>query len=254
MANSSSGESVLERTVRILDTFTTERTVQSVAQIGRRARLASSTAHRLVDDLVASGLLERDDERRVRLGMRLWELALRGSRALRLRQAALPAMERVQAEIRQHTQLAVFEQGEALFLERLSSPDAGANIARIAERLPLHASSAGIVLLAHSAPELQEQVLAGPLPALASETITQPEALRRKLAEVRSLGHAVMPGTVEAVSTGIAVPVRDARGEVVAALSVVLPRELAPAPAIAALRAGAERIRVALAAEPTDPA
>src|SRR5690606_29975093 len=132
MANSSSGESVLERTVRILDTFTTERTVQSVAQIGRRARLASSTAHRLVDDLVASGLLERDDERRVRLGMRLWELALRGSRALRLRQAALPAMERVQAEIRQHTQLAVFEQGEALFLERLSSPDAGANIARIA--------------------------------------------------------------------------------------------------------------------------
>lgn len=250
MANSTSGESVLERTVRILDTFTTERTVQSVAQIGRRAGLPSSTAHRLVEDLVATGLLERDDDRRVRLGMRLWELALRGSRALRLRQAALPAMERVQAHIRQHTQLAVYEQGEALFLERLSSPHAGANIARIAERLPLHASSAGIVLLAHCPPELQEEVLAGPLPALAPETITQPEALRRKLAEVRRLGHAVMPGTVEAVSTGVAVPVRDARGEVVAALSVVLPREQAPAPAVAALRAAAEQIHRALASDP----
>ena len=39
-----------------------------------------------------AGLLERDDEHRVRLGMRLWELALRGSSALRLRQAALPFM------------------------------------------------------------------------------------------------------------------------------------------------------------------
>lgn len=241
---------MLERTVRILETFTTERTVQSVAQIGRRARLASSTAHRLVDDLVQVGLLERDDDRRVRLGLRLWELALRGSQALRLRQAALPAMERVQARIRQHTQLAVFDQGDALFLERLSSPHAGANIARIAERLPLHASSAGIVLLAHRTPEQQEEVLAGPLPALTPETITQPDALRRKLAEVRRLGHAVMPGTVETVSTGIAVPVRNLRGEVIAALSVVLPREQTRGPAIAALRAAADEIRAALANDP----
>lgn len=41
----------------------------------------------MVSDLVACGLLERDEDQRVRLGMRLWELALRGSRALRLRQA-----------------------------------------------------------------------------------------------------------------------------------------------------------------------
>src|SRR5690606_25713723 len=122
MANSSSGESVLERTVRILDTFTTERTVQTVAQIARRAELASSTAHRLVDSLVDTRLLQLDHARRVRLGLRLCEPALRGPEALRLRQAALPAMERAQARVRQHTQLAVYEQGEALFLERPSSP------------------------------------------------------------------------------------------------------------------------------------
>ena len=247
MANSSSGESVLERTVRILETFTTERTVQTVAQIGRRAGLASSTAHRLVDSLVETGLLERDDDRRIRLGLRLWELALRGSEALRLRQAALPAMERVQARVRQHTQLAVFDQGEALFLERLSSPDAGANIARIAERLPLHASSAGVVLLAHRPAEEQERLISGPLTALTPETITRPDELRRKLAEVRRLGHAVMPGTVETVSTGVAVPIRDASGGVIAALSVVLPREQSPTPAVAALRAAADDIRDALA-------
>ncbi len=108
------------------------------------------------------------------------------------------------------------------------------------------AGPAGL-MLAHRPAEQQEQLIAGPLAALTPETITQPEALRRKLAEVRRLGHAVMPGTVEAVSTGVAVPVRDATGTVIAALSVVLPREQAPATAIAALREAAEEVRATLA-------
>lgn len=247
MANSASGDSMLDRTVRILETFTADRTVQTAAQIGRRAGLPSSTAHRLVDSLVASGLLDRDDDHRVRLGLRLWELAQRGSLALRLRQAALPAMERVQARIREHTQLAVLEQDEALFLERLSSPTAGANITRIAGRLPLHASSSGLVLLAHASTDLQERIARAPLAALTPETITDPDALRRKLAEIRRLGHVVMPGSIETVSTGVAVPVRDGEGAVVAAVSAVLPRELPTAPAVAALRAAADEIRDTLA-------
>src|SRR5687768_11730647 len=159
MANSRSGETVTERIVRVLETFDADRTVQTAAEIGRRARLPSSTAHRIVADLVECGLLERDEEQRLRLGMRLWELALRGSHALRLRQAALPFMERVQARVREHTQLAVLENGETLFVERLSHPHAGANITRIAGRLPLHASSSGLVLLAHGPEELRERVL-----------------------------------------------------------------------------------------------
>jgi DNA-binding IclR family transcriptional regulator len=41
---------------------------------------------------------------------------------------------------------------------------------------------------------------------------------------VRQLGHAIAPGYIEEVSTGIAAPVRDETGRVIAALSVVLPR------------------------------
>lgn len=249
MANSSSGDSVTDRIVRILETFTAERTVQTAAQIGRRAGLPSSTAHRQIDALVAAGLLERDEDRRVRLGMRLWELALRGSDALRLRQAAMPFMEQVQATVREHTQLAVLEQDEALFLERLSSPDSGANITRIAGRLPLHASSSGLVLLAYAPAALQERVLAAPLTRVAPETITDASALRRALAEVRRVGHVVAPGSIEAVSTGVAVPVRDTSGEVIAALSVVLPREAPTDAAVVALRRAAADIRSALAAD-----
>lgn len=223
MANSRSGDSVLTRVVRVLETFSADRTVQTASQIGRAAQLPSSTAHRLLDELTEAGLLERDEDHRYRLGMHLWELALRGSTALRLRQAALPHIEAVQAELREHTQLAVLEQGEALFIERLSDPHAVSNIAIVAGRLPAHASSAGLVLLAHADAALRDRVLAAQLRPLASGTITDPARLRRELAAIRRTGFVVSPASVEGVSTGIAVPIRDA-GTVIAALSVVLPR------------------------------
>lgn len=224
MANSASGDSVIGRVVRILETFDNDRASRSVSEIARRTGLPSSTAHRLISELAEYGLLERDDRGNVHVGMRLWELAMRGSAALRLRQIAIPFMEDVQAKVRQHTQLAVLEDDEALFIERLSGRESGANITRIAGRLPLHASSSGLVLLAFADEDLQNRVLAGPLAARSRETITDPDALRRTLAEVRRMGHAVAPGYIAPESTGIAVPVRGPGGTAIAALSVVLPR------------------------------
>ncbi|WP_395639296.1 IclR family transcriptional regulator [Pseudolysinimonas sp.] len=250
MANSRSGDSVIDRIVRVLATFDAEHTEQTPTDISRRAGLPASTGHRLVGDLVRSGVLERDEEGRARVGMRLWELATRGSMALGLRQAALPAMGRVQAAVRQHTQLGVLDGDQVLFLERLSHPDAGANITRIAGRLPLHASSSGLVLLAAAPAAVVERVLAAPLERLAAETIDDPGALRRKLAEVRRLGYAVAPGSIEAVSTGVAVPIRD-RGSVVAALGVVLPRGEENDRVVAALRDAAAEIELSLARSST---
>ncbi len=246
MANSASGDSVTDRIVRVLETFTPTRTVQTAAEIGRRTGLPTSTAHRIVGDLIEAGLLERDDDRRVRIGLRLWELATRSSHALRLRQLAMPAMERVQSRIREHTQLAILEQDEALFLERLSGPGSGSNVTRIAGRLPIHASSSGLVLLAYGERDLQERILAGKLTRVAPETITDAAPLRRKLAEVRRLGHAIAPGYIEHIATGVAVPVRDETGTVIAALSVVLPRESAVDPALVELHGAAREIERAL--------
>lgn len=246
MANSPSGDSATDRLVRVLETFTPTRTVQTTAEIGRRARLPSSSAHRIVSELVEAGLLERDESRRVRIGMRLWELATRSSGALRLRQAAMPYMERVQARVREHTQLAVLEQDEALFLERLSSPASGSNVTRVAGRLPLHASSSGLVLLAFADREYQDRILAAPLAPLTRATLSDPAAVRRKLGEVRSLGHAIAPGYIEDVSTGIAVPIRDETSTVIAALSVVLPRDAEAEFALVELHRAARDIEKAL--------
>lgn len=247
MANSRSGDGVVERLVRVLAAFDRDRPALTATELARRAGLPASTAHRLAVDLERQGLLEREEDGRFRIGLRLWELVTRGSRALALREAAVPAMEHVQSRIRQHTQLAVRDADETLFVERLSHPDAVPNIARVAGRLPLHASSAGLVLLAAAPAAVVERVLAGPLAALAPGTLTDPDAVRRKLAEVRRVGHAAAPGSVEAVATGIAVPVRDG-GETVAALGVVLPREAVEVGAVVrVLREGSERISRALA-------
>jgi DNA-binding IclR family transcriptional regulator len=250
MANSPTGDSLIDRVVRVLATFDSSHTEQTPSDIARRAGLPASTGHRLVADLTAAGLLERDETGRARVGLRLWELATRGSLALGLRQAALPAMERVQSLVRQHTQLGVLDGDQVLFLERLSHPDAVANIAQIAGRLPLHASSSGLVLLAFERPAVIDRVLAAPLARLAPETLVDAGAVRRKLAEIRRLGYARAPGFVEEVSTGLAVPVRD-RGAVVAALGVVLPRGADDDRVVAVLRGAAAEIETALAKSST---
>lgn len=250
MANSPSGESVAQRIARILETFDADRSVQTASEIARRAGLPGSTAHRLTLELVATGLLDRDEDGRLRLGMHLWEVAQRGSRALRLRQAALPFMERVQARVREHTQLAVLERGEALFLERLSHPAAVSNITRIAGRLPLHASSSGLVLLAFADERERERVLAEPLPAVSRESVTDPVELRALLDRIRREGVVIARGFVESVSTGVAVPIRQ-RDSVIAALSVILPRDAPTVGAVDELRRAAAGISRVLDA-PTD--
>ena len=104
------------------------------------------------------------------------------------------------------------------------------------------------MLLAHADAALRERVLSRPLRRVAPETTTDAATLRRTLARVRRDGYVVTPGTIEHVSTGVAVPIRDA-GEVVAALSVVLPRQTDAAASLVALRRAATAIEAALRAD-----
>lgn len=225
MARGSAGESVLDRAVRVFDAFGPEAPVLSVAEIARRADLPIATAHRLVAELERHRLLERDVDRRVRVGVRLWELATRSSPTLTLREAAMPVMEGLHTVVGHHVQLGVRQDHEVLFLERLSARRAVINVAQIAGRLPLHVSSAGQVLLAHAPVEVQDAVLAGRLDAYTEATVADARRLRRVLAEVRRQGFAFCPGHIRAEATGVAVPIRSPAGEVVAALSVVVPND-----------------------------
>ncbi|WP_018330343.1 IclR family transcriptional regulator [Actinomycetospora chiangmaiensis] len=245
MARSDSGESVLERVLRVLECFTPETPALSVTAIAHRADLPPTTASRLVADLVGHGLLVRDGAR-LRVGTRLWELGARASSTLSLRETAMPVLEDLHRAVGHHAQLGVLDGDEVLFVERLSAEHAVINLTRIAARLPLHVSSSGLVLLAAASTTLQERVLARPLAGFTRNTITDARVLRARLAEVRDRGVALCPGYVHPDATGVAVPVRDHAGHVVAAVSVVVPNDGEAARTVPALTEAARRIRARL--------
>ena len=242
MARTATGESSLTRAVRVLEAFGPDDPELTVSEIARRSGLHVATASRLVAQLAAHGLLSRGEDRRVRIGMRMWELASRASPTRSLRDAAMPYLEDLHAVVGHHVQLAVPDGDEVLFLERLTARDAVINYSRIAGRLPLHISSSGHVLLAFGPPELRERVLARPLERYTAATTTSPDRLRASLEQVRRQGFALLAGHVHEDATGIAVPVRDGLGEVVAALSVIVPNDDRAVSAVPALLAAARGI------------
>jgi DNA-binding IclR family transcriptional regulator len=236
------GESSLARAVRILESFTSDEPELSVSEVARRAGLHLATASRIIGQLVDHGLLTRGPDREVRVGMRMWELAARAAPTRSLRDAAMPYLEDLHAVVGHHAQLAVLDGDEVIFLERLSARDAVVNYSRVAGRLPPHISSSGVVLMAYGPPGLQERVLTRPLESWTPATITDPARLRATLDQVRRTGYALLPGHVHPDAAGIAVPVRNGLGEVVAALSVIVPNDARAVSAVPALLAAARGI------------
>jgi DNA-binding IclR family transcriptional regulator len=240
VANSASGDSVVDRVVRVIAAFPEGVTVLQLSELAARAELPVTTAHRLVRQLAGHGLLELGAGGSVRLGLRLWELVIRNSPTLALREAAMPFMEDIQQVLNQNVNLAVLDGWEALFVERLSRRGSVANRAQVAGRMPVHVSSAGLVLMAGQSPAVQADYLrqfrdpAGKLGA---------DDVRTLLRESAGHGFAQLAGVVDPDTWGIAVPVRGARNRTVAALGVVVPlREMRLQVLVPALQTAARGI------------
>lgn len=159
MANSASRDSVVDRIVRLISAFPEGPGVLQLSELAQRSGLPLTTAHRLVHQLAAHGLLQVEPGGSVQLGLRLWELVNRTSPALALRQAAMPFMEDIQQVLNQNVNLAVLDGWDALFVERLSRRGSVANRAQVAGRMPVHITSGGLALMAHQDKALQAQYL-----------------------------------------------------------------------------------------------
>lgn len=208
----------------MLESFDHERDALTRGELVRRSGLPPATGYRLISELIGHGLLDSTDEG-VRPGVRLWELASRGSLVTRLKTVALPFMEDLQAIIRQHTLLFVLDGAEVVCIERLSARGSVANIAGLASRLPARVLTPGIVIAAYASQQVRDQLLATPVPSYTSHTPTTDLDLRRALADTRKMGFARADGWIADDVSARGLPIRDKSGHVVAALSIVLPND-----------------------------
>ena len=209
------------KVLAVLGAFTRERPALALSEIARAVDVPLSTAHRLVAELCAWGALERGDDGRYRVGLRIWELGALAPRGLGLREAALPFMEDLYEVTHENVQLAVRDDTEVVFVERFAARDAVAVYTQVGGRFALPPTGVGLVLLAHAPIEVQERVLAGPLKRYTPHTVTDPRQLRALLAEVRRTGVAISDRQVTTDAVSVAAPI-EVRGAVVAALSIVV--------------------------------
>ena len=244
--------------MRVLAAFTSLRPFLTLSELARATTMTPSTLHRLLSDLEREGLVERMPDRTYRLGLRLWELAAHSPGAPGLREVARSWLAAAHTRIGQHTQLGVLAGTDVLFIDRLSHPDGVVNTVLIGGRVPLHASSSGLVLLAHAPRATLDDVVAAGLRAFTPHTIRTREQLEAALQRARTDGYAVSDGHIYEESRGIAVPVRGPDSSVYAALGAVVPNDAtSPLPVIEILAIAAKGIerglREAYSANPSTP-
>ena len=227
----------------VLESFDTERQRLNATLAAQRAGITRAAARRHLLTLAHLGYLETD-------GGYFWlsakVLRFAGSylASARLPRAVQPTLDRLAAQTRESFSVAVLE-GDAVVVVARSVAAVGygagdrdgsslgapllAPTRRLAyglhqgTRLPAHASSTGCVLLAALAPaELSAWLDGHGLVRLTPHTLTDAQALRARLEQVRRDDHCQLSEEHELGVHALAVPLRNMQGRTVAALNVVL--------------------------------
>lgn len=214
--------SVLGKARLILEAFQLDDVDLSLSELSRRTGISKASVHRLSQELLEWGMLERSGAE-YRLGMRAFELGSRVPRFRVLRDAVRPFMESLHFATKETVHLAVLDGLDVLYLEKIAGGPNAARPSRIAGRMPLHCSATGKVLLAFSPPDLLEQVLARPLERRTPSTVILPGVLTEQVRHIRRSGHAIEEEEVALGYCSVAVPLFGSSGLLLGALSITAP-------------------------------
>lgn len=212
----------IERAVSILNAFTPDEPEMGVSDLAQRLSLHKSTVHRFVVNLEAAGLLERNrTTSRYRLGLRIFELGSQVLAQMNLWEEAPPFLEGLVRDTGETGHLAIFDGGEAIYIEKVEARRALRIPSAIGRGYPAHATSLGKALLAHQSPHVIEAVIAERgLARCASRTICDREQLLDELERVRQVGYAIDDEEYEEGLRCIGAPIVGHTGTVVAAIGI----------------------------------
>lgn len=218
--------SSLERVHRLLSAFDYESTRLSLSELSRRAGLPLSTTHRMVSELLDLGMLERDEDDALCIGVAVWKFGLLAPKTYRIQRVALPFMQDLYATTGRPIHLGIPQGMRVTTVESLRPRGGGRERPYIGQRDPMHVVALGMALLAFSELSFQERYLAGLEDVRGDDG---PEVIRRELAQARATGYTVSRRRTKP-DIAIGAPVLNRSSRPIGAISIVVPEGTAEPP------------------------
>lgn len=218
---------VLERAFALLELLASQPESMSLKDISERTGLHPSTAHRILNDLVAGRFVDRPHAGSYRLGMRLLELGNLVKARLDVRDAAIGPMRELHKLTHQAVNLSLRQGDEIVYVERSYSERSGMQVVRtVGGRAPLHLTSTGKLFLAHEDPQrVRAYATRTGLVGHTRNSITDLGRLERELGHVRATGVARDDEELELGVRCMAAGIFDDQGKLVAGLSISSPAD-----------------------------
>jgi DNA-binding IclR family transcriptional regulator len=208
----------VERAFAILDAVAQR--PAGVTALADRLDLPKSTVARLLGTLEQVGAVERFDGRRWRVGPSVEAFARTVPPERSLAALARPTLVELVASVGEDAGLALPDGYDVLYVDQVECDHPVQVRDWTGTRAPMHAVPSGLVFFADWPEDAVDAYIATGLAALTPQTIVDPDRLRARLDEVRAAGHAWgLQEFAEGIDS-VAAPVRDARGNAVAAIHV----------------------------------
>ena len=193
----------------------------SLTDLAQQVGLPTSTAHRLLTTLEQERYVKFNSEQRAwTIGVQAFVTGCTFTKTRSLVALARPHMRRLMEDGGETVNLAVEDEGEAVYLAQIECLQMMRVFARPGSRVPLHCSAVGKAILSATSDKTLSKILhQRGMPRLTVKTITSPSLLRHELERVRAAGYAVDDEEHAVGLRCIAAPIFDETGDVVAAVS-----------------------------------
>lgn len=216
------GPSVIVNVIDVLRCFTVDEPLQGVTAIAAEIGLHKSTVSRILATLEDERIVERDEaSRRFRLGLGLIAVAGPLLANLDVRQVSLDELQALSADTEETAALTIWDGDSAVTVEQVASPQRVKHTSALGSRYATGMSASVQVFLAYQSAEAVQALLGSG--GIVLPPSLPPEEYHDHLTLVRQRGYAVNHGRTSPDEVGIAAPVRDHRGEVVAATLLAAP-------------------------------
>jgi len=210
----------VERALNILEAAAQRRDGLTNAEISRKLGIPKSSASYILRTLEKRSYLRREAETgRYRLGLKILSLGGDAQANLDIADVALPFMRLLGEKIRMTVHLAVLDQGEAVYIEKVEAPGFFKVNTWVGRRMFLHSTSVGKCLLAWLPKhDIENIVKQQGLKKRTPKTITSITRLIAELEHVKQSGYAVDDEENSLGARCLGAPIFDTIGNVTAAL------------------------------------